>query len=82
VTTAGVLAVLLVALGGLEQTLRGLAVAAAVCGGLAALAFGVPNAVLAAVPAAVVGIAVYVTVLAVWRPSGLRHAWSYARALQ
>jgi hypothetical protein len=82
VTTAGVLAVLLVALGGLEQTLRGLAVAAAVCGGLAALAFGLPNAVLAAVPAAVVGLAVYVAALAIWRPPGLRHAWSYARALQ
>ena len=82
VATAFVLAVLLVRLGALEQVVAGLLAAAIVCGGLAALAFGLPRLVLDPVPAAVVGLAAYLGVLAVWRPIGLREAWTYVRTLQ
>ena len=57
-------------------------IAAVVCGGVAAVAFAVPRAVLGPVPAAVAGIALYSVALALWRPAGLRTAWAYARALQ
>ena len=82
VTTGVALAALLWPLGSLEQALRGLAVAALVCGGLAAVAFGAPGALLGALPAAVVGLAVYTLALASWRPAGLRSAWAYARTLR
>jgi hypothetical protein len=82
VTTGVTLAALLVPLGSLHQTLQGLLVAAVVCGGLAAIAFGVSGVVLGAVAAAVVGLVVYALVLASWRPVGLRSAWSYARTLR
>jgi hypothetical protein len=82
VTTAATLAALLRPLGSLRQALRGLIVAAVVCGGLAALAFGAPRAVLGALPAAVVGLVLYAVVLASWRPAGLRSAWTYARTLR
>src|SRR5262249_49265876 len=82
VTTAVTLAALLVPLGSLHQTLRGLLVAAAVCGGLAAATFGVSGVVLDAVAAAAVGLVVYALALASWRPVGLRTAWAYARTLR
>jgi hypothetical protein len=82
VTTGAVLVVLLAALGALAAALRGLAVAAVVCGGLAAIAFGVADALLDPVPAAVAGLAIYAAALASWRPAGLRAAWTYARALR
>jgi O-antigen/teichoic acid export membrane protein len=82
VTTAFVLAVLLVALGALAGVARGLAVAALVCGLVAVAAFGLPRLVLDRIPAAAAGLALYVVVLAVWRPIGLRRAWAYLRALQ
>jgi hypothetical protein len=82
VTTGGVLVALLWPLGTLSATLRGLAVAALACGGLAALAFGVPHVVLGAGPTAAVGLALYAGVLLAWRPAGLRSAWAYVRALQ
>ena len=81
VTTGLVLAVILAWLGALQTTLRGLALAAVACGGVAALGFGVPRALLDAVPAAAVGLALYVVVLLAWRPPGLRAAWAYVRAL-
>src|SRR5215218_11263548 len=59
VTTGAILAALLWPLGSLRQTLRGVLVAAVVCGGLAALAFTAPRAVLGAVPAALVGLVLY-----------------------
>lgn len=80
-TTAIALIVLLHALGVLERVLRGLAVAAAACGGIAAVAFVPPGVLLGAIPAAVVGLAVYAAVLGLWRPPGLRAAWAYTRAL-
>jgi hypothetical protein len=82
VTTGAILAALLWPLGSLRQTLRGVLVAAVVCGGVAALAFAAPRAVLGAVPAALVGLALYAGALLAWRPPGLRAAWTYARTLQ
>ena len=82
VATAFVLAVLLARLGALVQVARGLGVAAIVCGGLAALAFGLPRLVVGPIAAAVAGLVAYAVVLAVWRPAGLRHAWTYVRTLQ
>jgi hypothetical protein len=82
VTTGVALSALLWPLGSFVQGMRGLFVAALVCGGLATIAFGAPRAVLGAVPAAIVGLVVYAIVLASWRPLGLRSAWTYARALR
>jgi hypothetical protein len=82
VTTGAVLVGLLWSLGVVAVTLRGLAVAAVVCGGVAAAAFGVADAALAALPGAVLGLALYAATLGFWRPPGLRAAWSYARALR
>jgi hypothetical protein len=82
VTTAATLAALLWPLGSLVQALRGLVVATLVCGGLAAVTFGAPRAVLGAVPAAIVGLVLYAVVLISWRPVGLRSAWTYARTLR
>jgi hypothetical protein len=82
VTTGLVLAALLRSLGSLKRALRGVVVAAVVCGGLAAVAFLAPSAVLGAVAAAVVGCALYAAALLAWRPAGLRAAWAYARTLQ
>jgi hypothetical protein len=82
ITTAVVLALLLAGLQALEATARGVLVAAGVCGAVAACAFGVPRALLPAVAAAAAGLVLYVAVLALWRPPGLRQAWAYVRALQ
>jgi hypothetical protein len=82
VTTGVVLVALLWPLGTLVGALRGLLSAAVVCGGLAAIAFGVPRFVLGPVPAAAVGLVLYAVVLGWWRPPGLRIAWTYARALR
>src|SRR5205814_444512 len=68
--------------GGTGAQLGRLLVAAAICGGLAAIAFGLSGVVLDAVAAAFVGLVVYVLVLASWRPVGLRSAWTYARTLR
>ncbi|HZQ82801.1 MAG TPA: hypothetical protein VFB25_12575 [Gaiellaceae bacterium] len=82
VSTALVLVALLVALGAFERVVRGLAVAALVCGIVAALVFAAPRVLLGPVLAAVVGVVLYVAVLALWRPRGLRAAWAYLHALQ
>jgi len=82
VTTAAVLVVLLAALDALGRSLAGLVVAAIVCGAVAAAAFAVPRSLLGAVAAAAVGLGLYVLALGLWRPTGLRHAWAYVRALQ
>ena len=81
-TTAGVLAVVLAALAALRQTVVLLVPAAAVIGGIAVASFGLPALVLESLAAAAVGLVIYVAVLAVARPSGLRHAWSYLHSLQ
>jgi hypothetical protein len=82
VTTAAILLVLLRALGAVVPVVRGLAVAALVCGGLAALAFVLPRLVVGPIAAAAVGVVVYAAVLALWRPAGLRHAWAYVHTLE
>jgi hypothetical protein len=82
VTTAAVLAVVLLGLRALRLTLRGVALSAIVCGGLAAAAFGIPRVALGPIAAAVVGLVVYTAAVAVWRPAGLRQAWAYVHGLQ
>ena len=83
VTTAFVFAVLLVLLS--PETLRrvvpGVAVAAGVLGVLAALAF-VPSALLGPIGGATLGLAIYLGLLVLLRPAGLRDAWGYVRALR
>jgi len=78
-----VLAVLLATLS--RETLvlaaGGLATLTALVGAVAAAAFGLVALALDGVPAAAVGLAVYAAVLLLWRPAGLRDAWSYVRAL-
>jgi len=81
-TTGLVLVALLAALGALRGSIAGLVVAALVCGAVAAVAFGVPRAVLGPVGAAATGLVLYALVLGLWRPAGLRHAWAYVRTLQ
>jgi hypothetical protein len=81
-TTAAVVVVLLAALGALRRTTAGVAVAAAVCGVVAAAAFGLPRLVIGPVAAAAVGIVLYGVTLGAWRPAGLRDAWAYLRTLQ
>jgi len=81
-TTALVLVVLLLALRALRAVVAGLAVATVACGSVALIAFGAPRLVLGSVPAAVVGLALYLSLLMFWRPAGLRHAWSYLHELQ
>jgi hypothetical protein len=81
-TTALVLAVLLVPFGALVRVARGIVVPALLFGALAAVAFAVPHAVLGRLVAAAIGIVVYAAVLAAWRPRGLREAWAYLHSLQ
>ena len=81
-TTALVLGEILARLGALACVARGLLVAAVVCGGVGALAFGLPKLVVGPYAAAAVGLAAYTVALALWRPPGLRHAWAYVRTLQ
>lgn len=80
-TTAAVLGVLLAALGGLAVGTRGLLAAAAYCGGGALVCFGLPRAVVGPMPAAGVGVVLYLALVALWRPVALRDSWSYLRAL-
>jgi hypothetical protein len=83
ISTFGVLGALLVALSprALALAAVGLGRVAAVVGGLAALAFGGCSLVLSDAPAAVSGLVVYVILLGLLRPRGLRESWSYVRAL-
>lgn len=83
VTTALVLAGLLQMLSGgaLVRVARGLAKATAWSGGLAVLAFGASGLALSPIPAATLGLVLYVGLLALVRPGGLVRAWSYVRAL-
>jgi hypothetical protein len=60
---------------------RGLAQTAAVIGAFVLVAFGLPSLVLPSIPAAVVGVALYLGALALLRPRGLVESWRYVRAL-
>lgn len=80
-TTAAVLSVLLLRLGAFRAGASGLLVAAAVLGVSALGCFGVPRLVLTPIPAAAAGLVLYGALLALWRPPGLRAAWTYLRGL-
>ena len=80
--TAFALAGLLVDLGALRRTARGLAVAACTVGAFAIVAFLPASLVLGPLAAAALGLVTYAIVLALLRPPPLRHAWLYLRALR
>jgi hypothetical protein len=80
-STALVLAVILAPLDALRATVRGVAIAACVCAGVALVAFGAARALLASAPGAAVGVLLYSAVMLAWRPRGLRAAWAYLRML-
>jgi hypothetical protein len=61
---------------------RGLALGAALTGGLAAAAFGTASALLGEASAAAVGAAFFAASLLALRRFGLRQAWGYLRALE
>jgi hypothetical protein len=81
ITTFLVLGALLFELEAFRDALRGLLAAAAVVGGITIAAF-VPSAlVLGSALSAALGLVVYVALLALIRPRGLRTSWHYLRAL-
>jgi hypothetical protein len=82
-TTFGALAVLMAGISRrtLELAAAGLGWLALVVTALAAVSFGVPGAVVGGFPAAAVGLAAYVVLLALARPLGPAAAWRYVRAL-
>jgi O-antigen/teichoic acid export membrane protein len=81
VSTFLVLAGLLHELGALRRAVGGLLTAAVWLGALAAVAFLPPALLLAPVVAALSGAALYVVLVAIARPRGLRVAWGYLRTL-
>jgi hypothetical protein len=81
ITTGLILVVMLASLGSARRVLTGLAVASAIVGAIALVAFLPPWALLDPVPGAVVGGLLFVTILAVLRPTPLLAAWRYLRAL-
>jgi hypothetical protein len=82
VTSALVVIGMLSSLKALGVVARGALAAAAACGGVAVVAFGICGALLAPISGAVAGFALFALVFAAWRPQGLRVAWRYARGLQ
>ncbi|CAN5759542.1 hypothetical protein BH18ACT13_BH18ACT13_15050 [soil metagenome] len=80
-STLLVLTALLVDLGALAGTARRLGAAAAFVAGLSVVSFLPPALVLDALASAVVGVVIYVVLLAVVRPRSLRESWHYLRAL-
>ncbi len=81
VTTGAVLVALLVVLDALGPTARGLGLAALTVAAGVTVAFVPPGLLLPSVAAAAVGLAAYALLVLVARPSGLRQAWQYLRAL-
>ena len=80
-TTAAVLGALLSGLGAVGPTARGLLTASVTVGACAVLAYGPASLLLAPIGAAAVGFLLYVALMAIVRPPGLRAAWRYLRAL-
>jgi hypothetical protein len=80
-TTAVILLGLLVMLGAVGATARGLGAAAVTAAVFAAVAFGPAWLLLTPVAAAVAGVLVYVALVGLARPPGLRAAWRYLHAL-
>jgi O-antigen/teichoic acid export membrane protein len=83
VTTFGVLIALSAGVSKrmLALTVLGLGQLALAIGALAGLSFGVAAIALGGFPGAALGLAAYGALLALWRPRGLRDAWTYVRAL-
>jgi O-antigen/teichoic acid export membrane protein len=82
VSTLLVLAALLVQLEAVERGLRGIAIAACVVSALVVVAYVPPSLVAGGLLGALVGLAIYVGLVALLRPRGLRVSWSYLRALR
>ena len=80
-TTLLILVALLVELGALAGAARHLGSAAAFVAGLSVVSFLPPALVLGSLASAVVGLALYVVLLAVVRPRSLVESWHYLRAL-
>jgi len=82
-TTFGVIVGLMAAVSRrmLVLAVRGLLRTAALVAALTVVAFGLPSLVLPAIPAALVGLALYAGALVVVRPPGLRDAFAYVRVL-
>jgi hypothetical protein len=82
-STGLVLVALLRVLGALDAGVRGIVRAAAVVAALTAVAYLPVGLLLGTVAAAaLVGSAVYVALVALWRPRRLRESWGYLRALR
>ena len=82
VSTLFVLAALLAQLGAVERGLSGIALAALVVAAFTCAAFVPPGLVVGGAAGALVGIALYVALVALVRPRRLRESWSYLRALR
>jgi hypothetical protein len=82
VSTLFVLAALLTQLGAVEHGLRGIALAAIVVTAFTCAAFVPPALVARGAVSAIVGVALYVALIALVRPRRLRESWSYLRALR
>jgi hypothetical protein len=81
-STLAVLLALLRVLDALSGGVRGVLAAAATVAGFAVVAFFPPSLVLDSLAAALVGLLVYVAVVVVVRPRGLKSSWAYLRALR
>jgi hypothetical protein len=81
-STLLVLTALLHELDALEPGLKGIGRAAVTLGVVTAVAFLPVYLVLGTAPAAAVGIALYATLVSVWRPPRLTQSWAYLRALR
>lgn len=81
VTMSVILGVMLAALGSARRVGSGLAVATAIVGVLALVAFVPPWLLLGPIAAAAVGASLYAFLVVVLRPPPLREAWRYLRAL-
>ena len=81
-STLVVLVALLSELGALAGATRGLVRAALVIGGISVASFAPPALVLGALVSAVVGLVIYVALLALVRPRALCLSWGYLRALR
>ena len=82
VSTLLVLAALLAQLDAVARGLRGIAIAAFVVSVLAVVAYVPPSLVAVGLLSALVGLALYVGLVAILRPRGLRESWSYLRTLR
>jgi hypothetical protein len=81
-STLLVLTALLRVLGALESGLRGMARAALAIGLVTVVAFVPLGLFVGSVVAALVGVVVYVVLVALGRPAGLTRSWGYLRTLR